>query len=61
MDQILKDRTGRTIGKIRANGSRQELYDSMGKKLGYFDGRYTYDNSGRRIGEGNLLATLLRG
>ena len=57
--QVLKDRVGRKIGEIRTNGNRQEIYDEVGRKLGYFDGRYTYDKVGRKIGEGNLLTTLL--
>lgn len=57
--QVLKDRVGRKIGEIRTNGSRQEIYDKAGRKLGYFDGKYTYDRGGRKVGEGNLLATLL--
>lgn len=57
--QVLKDRVGRKIGEIRTNGSRQEIYDKVGRKLGYFDGRYTYDKVGRKVGEGNLLTTLL--
>ena len=57
--QVLKDHVGRKIGEIRTNGSRQEIYDKVGRKLGYFDGRYTYDKVGRKVGEGNLLTTLL--
>ena len=57
--QVLKDRVGSKIGEIRTNGSRQEIYDKVGRKLGYFDGRYTYDKVGRKVGEGNLLTTLL--
>jgi len=57
--QVLKDRVGRKIGEIRTNGSRQEIYDKVGRKLGYFDGKYTYDKVGRKVGQGNLLTTLL--
>lgn len=57
--QVLKDRGGRKIGEIRTNGSRQEIYDKGGRRLGYFDGKYTYDRGGRKVGEGNLLTTLL--
>lgn len=59
MDQYLKDRTGRVIGRIRQEGSRTVIYDQTGRRLGYFDGRYTFDSSGRRVGEGNLLTMLL--
>lgn len=60
MNQILKDNIGRKIGEIKDEGSRQVIYDSIGRRLGYFDGRYTYDSIGRRVGEGNLLAMLLK-
>lgn len=57
--EVLKDAMGRKIGEVRQNGSRLEIYDAMGRRMGYYDGRYTYDNMGRRYGEGNLLARLL--
>lgn len=38
----------------------QVLKDRYGHKLGYFDGRYTYDQYSHKIGEGNLLSSLLR-
>lgn len=60
MNQVLKDNLGRKLGEIRDEGTRQSIYDYLGRRLGYFDGRYTYDNLGRRIGEGNLLTMLLR-
>ncbi len=57
--EVLKDRLGRKIGEIRTNGSKQEIYDKLGRKLGYYDGKYTYDKLGRKVGSGNLLTTLL--
>ena len=59
MTQVLKDRYGRKLGEIRDEGNRQTIYDKYGIRLGYYDGRYTFDKYGRKIGEGNLLATLL--
>ncbi len=59
MDQVLKDRYGRKIGEIKDRGSKQEIYNELGRKCGYFDGRYTFDELGRKVGEGNLLVTLL--
>ena len=59
MNQILKDKQGRVIGKIVDVGNRQYITDPSGRRLGYFDGRYTCDTSGRRIGEGNMLTALL--
>ncbi|MBR1486074.1 MAG: hypothetical protein IJ597_02325 [Synergistaceae bacterium] len=57
--QYLRDSRGLKIGMIKTIGSRDYIYDSRGHMLGYFDGRNTYDSRGRKIGEGNLLTTLL--
>ena len=59
MDQILQDRHGRALGRIRNEGNQEVIYDSHGHRLGYFDGRSTFDNHGRKIGQGNLLTTFL--
>ncbi len=60
MTQELKDALGRKLGEIRDEGRQQVIYDYLMRKLGYFDGKYTYDTLGRKVGEGNLLAMLLR-
>ena len=57
--EILRDRLGRKIGEIRAEGNRDVIYDHLGHKLGYYDGKYTYDRLGHKIGSGNLLTMLL--
>ena len=57
--QILKDSRGHVIGRIKNIGNREYIYNSQGHNLGYFDGRSTYDSRGHKIGDGNLLATLL--
>ncbi len=59
MKQVLKDRAGRKLGEIRDEGNRQVIYDKSGRKLGYFDGKNTFDRAGRKIGQGNLLTTLI--
>lgn len=38
MNQVLKDRAGRVIGKIVDVGNRQYIVDVAGRRLGYFDG-----------------------
>lgn len=58
--QELRDKSGRLLGKIEANGQRQTLRDAGGKLLGTFDGMQTRDAQGRLIGNGNLLASLLK-
>ena len=40
--------------------AQQELRDKSGKLLGTFDGMQTRDAQGRLVGNGNLLATLLK-
>lgn len=60
MNQILRDRLGRKIGEIQDQGSKQIIRDHLGKKLGEFDGKITKDALGRKVGEGNLLTTLLK-
>ena len=62
MDQVLKDKNGFTIGKIKQRSDGvQELKDKQGFKLGTYDPKQdvTKDKRGIRIGKGNLLATLL--
>jgi hypothetical protein len=60
--QTLTNSAGAVIGRIeiKANGD-QAIYSKDGKYLGLFEGKsgVTFDHSGRRLGSGNLLATLL--
>ena len=58
--QELRDKSGRLLGKIETNGQRQTLRDAGGKLLGTFDGMQTRDHQGKLVGNGNLLATLLK-
>lgn len=61
--QILSDRNGRKIGEIRTDSSgRQIASDASGRKVGEYDPRsnVTQDANGRKMGQGNLLASLIR-
>ena len=61
-DQQLKDKSGKLIGTIKTQvGGKQEIRDASGRIKGTFDPKsnVTKDNSGRLVGTGNLLATLL--
>jgi hypothetical protein len=61
-EQVLKDSSGRIMGKIReTTGGVLEIRDAAGRLKGKFDPRTneTRDSSGRLVGKGNLLATLL--
>ena len=59
---ILKNRSGKVIGRIKENKDNLELRDSRGALLGryYINSNITRDRSGKLIGRGNLLAMLLR-
>lgn len=58
---ILKDRFGYKIGEIKDKGDILILNDRHGRKMGEFrkSANATFDRNGYRIGQGNLLATLL--
>ncbi len=60
--QMLRDRQGRRIGEIevRSNGSMIG-FDSRGMRVGEYNPRTnsTTDETGMRIGEGNLLSFLI--
>ncbi|MEO0020697.1 MAG: hypothetical protein ABIK48_00785 [candidate division WOR-3 bacterium] len=61
-DQELRDRSGRLLGKIKTlpNG-KLELRDAGGRLRGTYDPKtnQTRDSSGRLVGTGNLLTSLL--
>lgn len=60
MRQYYRDRYGSTLGYTEESCNRTIVYDRYGSRLGYYDGKYTYDRYGSKVGEGNLLAMLLR-
>ena len=53
---------GKRLGYIETDGTRQTIYDSGSRRLGWYDSKdnNTYEAGGRRVGIGNLLTTLLR-
>ena len=61
MSQVLKDDHGNRIGEIREQSGRQVLFDKIGNRLGEYDPKtnVTKNKIGNRVGQGNLLATLL--
>jgi hypothetical protein len=61
--QTLKDSSHRTIGYVATQpDGRQILEDARHTRLGYYDPKRntTEDASHRIVGQGNLLATLLK-
>ena len=61
MDQVLKDKSNRIIGRIKSQGGRLVIFDAANRKLGTYDPKKdtTFDKSNRKVGTGNLLTTLL--
>ena len=60
--QILRDQTGRKIGEIETQRDGEQIIrDATGRKRGSYDPKrnFTYDENGRHVGEGNLLASLI--
>lgn len=60
MKEYLKDKYGRIIGYIQRDGNKLVIYSHLGIRLGYYDGRYTYNIYGQIIGEGNFLVLFLK-
>ena len=61
--QYLRDREGRTIGKIEdRDAGKIEIRDKFGRLAGSYDPKSnnTRDREGRSVGKGNLLTTLLK-
>lgn len=61
-EQVLKDKAGNVIGRIRKlPDERFELKDRLGNVLGTYDQKRdrTLDRLGNVVGYGNLLAQLL--
>lgn len=52
---------GRRLGQIADDGKRQVATAANGRRLGVYDKQsdITVDNSGKRVGFGNLLGMLL--
>jgi hypothetical protein len=63
MRTTLRDSSGKTLGYFQeVFPHRHELHDAGGKTLGFYNPHtdQTFTASGRLVGKGNLLASLLR-
>jgi YD repeat-containing protein len=61
-DQIIRDPSGRTIGRIAESNTEKVAYDASGCRVGRYDKRTnrTYDASGRMVSSaGDVLSSLL--
>ncbi len=61
--QVLRNQNGSRIGEIRPdNQGNFVIFNADGHRLGTYETKnnVTRDANGHRIGEGNLLTTLLR-
>ncbi len=61
MEQELRDHTGKLLGRIKSIGDKYEIRDAYGRLKGRYDPERneTRDDTGRLIGKGNLLTSLL--
>ena len=61
MEEVLKDKYGMILGRIRDNGRELVLYDKYGMILGKYekDTNKTKDKYGLIVGTGNLLVAFL--
>jgi hypothetical protein len=59
--QELRDRTGKLLGKIKEVGTKFELRGPTGALKVKYDPKTndTRDDTGRPVGKGNLLSSLL--
>jgi len=63
MRQVLRDSTGKLLGWRQQTGRQVRGYAADGSPAGWYDTvmNATYDRSGRLIGRGDLLASLIVG
>jgi len=61
-DQELRDKSGKLLGKIKEVSGKLEIRNTSGKLLGKYDPKsdQTHDASGKLVGKGNFLSTLLK-
>lgn len=60
-DTILRDDSGKELGRIMRSGGQFILRDKTGAELGRFDPvtQITKDKNGKIVGRGNLLSFLI--
>ena len=63
MRQEIHDRSGKRIGSIEDRTGEQVAYDASGRRVGRYNksSDTTYDTSGRKFSDGNMLACLING
>lgn len=60
-EQVLRDKSGKLLGRIKEAGGNLELRDAKGILVGRYYPKHntTRDKAGKLIGRGNLLTMLL--
>jgi len=60
--EAIKDWQGKILGWVEWSGNKKWLSDFSGRRLGFYDKSLnkTCDFSGRQVGSGDILMTLLR-
>ncbi len=61
VSHVLRDRGGRRLGEIKERDGILEIFNYSGRRMGSYDPKtnVTKDYSGKTVGTGNLLTTLL--
>jgi YD repeat-containing protein len=60
-EEVIIDKYGYVLAKFEKNGTTTVMYDKYHIRIAQFDSNegYTRDKYGSKIGDGNLLMTLL--
>jgi YD repeat-containing protein len=60
-EEVIKNKNGYVIAKFETNGTKTIMYDKNHNRIAEFDSieGYTRDKYGNKLGNGNLLTTLL--
>jgi hypothetical protein len=60
-EEVIKDKYGYVIAKFETKGTNTIMYDKYHNRIAEYDSNegYTRDKYGNKVGNGNLLMTLL--
>ncbi|RYD81571.1 MAG: hypothetical protein EOP84_10780 [Verrucomicrobiaceae bacterium] len=60
-DQVIKDRLGRELGRIKDRNGELVAVDRLGRELGKYKPKTntTHDRLGRELNKGNTLSALI--
>lgn len=60
-EEVIKDKNGYVLAKFETKGTKTIMYDKYQNRIAEYDSTegYTRDKYGNKVGNGNLLMTLL--